>query len=138
MLLKEIQADTNTAFPYLEAAMYQHQQRFPNIENGLTDIESRILHLLSDTPKSKKELVRALLNTQEVYGFGDLQYFKVLEDLKPLLKEEEERLFINQLGKEVLANRVNFKEWRTNFYNYGGTNIGEFRWDDRRDTINHV
>ena len=138
LLLKEIQADTSTAFPYLEAAMYQHQKRFPNIENGLTDIESRMLHLLAHTPRSKQELVRELLNTQEVYGFGDLQYFKILEDLKPLLKEEDERLFINQLGKKVLANQVDFKEWRTNFYNYGGTNIGGFRWNVRKDTISHV
>jgi len=134
-LLREIQQDETIAFPYLKAAIYQHQQRFPNLENGLTDIESRILHLLSDTPRAKKELVRELLKTQEVYAFGDLQYFKILEGLKPLLKEEEERLFLNQLGKEVLANQVDFNEWRTNFYNYGGVNVGEVRWDASRDTI---
>jgi len=44
-------------------------------------------------------------------------------------------LSVNQLGKKVLANRANFKEWRTNFYNYGGTNIGDFRWDARRDEL---
>jgi len=91
--------------------------------------------LLLQTPSTRKKLVGTLLKTQEVYGFGDLQYFKVVEALRPLLKEAADILSVNQLGKKVLANRANFKEWRTNFYNYGGTNIGDFRWDARRDEL---
>ena len=134
-LLPAIQQHKTTAFQYLESAMYQHQKRFPAIQNGLTDIELRILELLLKTPSTQKKLVNTLLKTQEVYGFGDLQYFKVVEDLRPLLKEAADILSVNQLGKKVLANRANFKEWRTNFYNYGGTNIGDFRWDARRDEL---
>jgi len=126
-LLTKVQQHTSTAFPYLEIAIVQHQKRFPNSENGLTDIESKILELLLQTPCTKRELVGTLLKTQEVYGFGDLQYFKFVEDLKPLLKEEAGCLSVNQLGIEVLANRLNFSEVRVDFYDYGGATIIKFR-----------
>jgi len=134
-LLIEVQQHTSTAFPYLEAAMYQHQKRFPSIDNGLTDIESKILELLRQNPCTKRELVGTLLKMQEVYGFGDLQYFKFVEDLKPLLKEEAGCLFVNQLGQEVLANRLDFSEMRVEFYDYGGANLARYRWDKGRDAI---
>lgn len=134
-LLPAVQQCKTTAFKYLETAIYQHQKRFPSKQNGLTDIELQILQLLLQTPQTKNKLVRTLLENQEVYGFGDLQYFKYLEGLRPLLQEEANIIAVNPLGKKVLANRADFNEIRTHFYNYGGTNLEAFRWDADKEVI---
>lgn len=76
-------------FWYLADALQAHFKRFPNCNSGLTEIEQKIVDLISEGVNSQKELVGRLLRWQEYYGFGDLQYFNIINHLKPLFEDFE-------------------------------------------------
>lgn len=68
---------------YFEVAMQQHLQRFPD-EKGLSQIDRKILEIISSKPVTKKEIIKELLLWQRketVYGFSDLQYELKLKKL---------------------------------------------------------
>lgn len=94
----------HSKFRYLQKAMEQHLKTIP-LENGLNQIEQKILQLISNSSYSKHEIVKELLLWQKaetVYGFGDLQYFKYLESLGEYFVVENEIYQLNELGKSKL------------------------------------
>ena len=90
----------NSKFKYFQLAINQHLKRFP-AENGLNEIEQKILEIINAAPLSANEIVRKLLIWQKeatVYGFGDLQYFQTLKKLKKLYKIVDETYYLNEEG----------------------------------------
>lgn len=128
-LLDLIETQSSANFPYLAPAIKAHYRRFPNSHNGLTEIEETILQLLFKEAKTPHSIVSNLLRMENYYGFGDLQYFKLLESLAPLLEENKAILSLNEKGKTVLENRESFRSFRVEKAVYGGASIAAFQWN---------
>ena len=76
----------NYQYDYLSDAIKTHLRRFPTIKNGLNDIENHVLQLSVDhKPKSKRELLRTVLQNQGVYGFGDSQFERIIGILETII-----------------------------------------------------
>ena len=121
------------AFQYLEDAVVAHCRRFPSYTNGLNEIQQSMLEYLADYPLPANQLVRKLLERPDFYGFGDLQYFRYLEDLSPLYHRGE-ALRINELGQRILDREANFIFHAHQIYRFGGADNTLYRWipeDDR-------
>ena len=120
-------------FPYLKAALEKHQRRFPDLDSGLIEIEKLILqHLQDKEGSSRRQLVGHMLRTQEVYGFGDLQYFDYLEGLHPLITEKDEKLSLNETGINVLHGQQDFMRLRPRNINFGGASLNDFRYHNQK------
>jgi hypothetical protein len=72
-------------FPFLKQAFKLHLSRFPSLKNGLNIPEINVLNTAHTTSlDNEKALIDTLLKNQGNFGFGDTQYYKILESLKPL------------------------------------------------------
>lgn len=94
----------HSKFRYLQKAMEQHLKTVPS-ENGLNEIENKILHIIAEKTYSEKEIVARLLIWQQaetVYGFGDLQYFNYLKKLSDYYQVEDKTYSLNKLGKSKI------------------------------------
>jgi hypothetical protein len=98
----------NYHFKYLGPSIQAHLKRFPTIKNGLNELENRILRIVAEEkPKSKKALIKMLLDNQGWYGFGDSQYQRILTSLRPLFSSfNPSRL--NKKGKEILDQKTSY------------------------------
>jgi len=94
----------NTKFSYFELAMKQHLKRFQTI-NGLNEIQNKILETIDSSALTAKEIVQNLLiwqHQETVYGFGDMQYFLYLKKLHSFVQINEEKYFLNAIGKAII------------------------------------
>ena len=88
-------------FNYLQLAMDQQLQRFPK-ENGLNQIENKIMEIIKVSAMTSSEIVRELLIWQQehtVYGFGDSQYFMYLKKLNEYYEIRDSKYYLNELAK---------------------------------------
>jgi len=102
--LKNNDFSKNSKFEYLPMAIDQHILRFSNI-NGLNQIENKILELINSGLTSKNKIVRQLLIWQQketVYGFGDMQYFMTLKNLKKFYTDHNNVILLNNKGKQLV------------------------------------
>lgn len=107
-------------FQHLASAIEAHLQRFPSIENGLNRVENNILKTTSiHNFTTKKELITNLLNEDEIYGFGDMQYDNHLRSLQKLFSSFNP-VKLSKKGKEVLNKQVNFYSQIRNDQTYLG------------------
>jgi len=91
-------------FQYLQQAIHQHLQRFPD-ENGRNQIENKILEIINTEPVTKNEIIKKLLlwqHQETVYGFGDMQYFRYLEKLSDYYVIDDKCISLNDKGKELI------------------------------------
>lgn len=106
--IKAFNFNESSKFQYLQEAMNQHLKRFP-AENGLNQIQNKILQLVKETPLTKTELVKQLLHWQQmdtVYGFGDSQYYQYIDALHEFLEVENDVYVLTSKGNRV---NLNFK-----------------------------
>lgn len=122
-------------FPYLRPAMFCHQRRFPYLRSGINEIEQEILELLVETSLEKRKIVGRLLRKESYYGFGDIQYYKFIEGLAPLLEEEDGRVCLNEWGRNVVGGEMDYSEVRRRYPTYGGVNSRLHRWDEERKRL---
>ncbi|MCJ7465446.1 MAG: DUF1835 domain-containing protein [Maribacter sp.] len=95
-------------FPYLADAMHAHLMRFPAIKNGLDFLENQILKISAEQkPQSKKELIKSVLGNQGVYGYGDTQFERILNSLKPLYSSFNP-VKLTRKGQEILKGKSNY------------------------------
>ena len=95
-------------FDYLSEALLAHLKRFPTIKNGLNEIENRLLELsVLEKPKSRKELLGAILKNQGRYGFGDTQFDRIITSLKPLFTSFNP-VKLTRKGKEILDGKTSY------------------------------
>lgn len=108
-------------FKYLESAIELHLKRFPTIKNGLNDIENKILHVASkEKLESESNFISSLLRNQGRYGFGDSQFQRMLQILKPLFKSYKP-VRLNSKGQKILNFETSFyPELRDNETYLGG------------------
>ena len=94
--------------PYLKEAFDIHFLRYPSLKNGLNLPENQILSLASDAKiNSEKALIGHLLRHQGNYGFGDIQYAKMLASLKPLFNSFSP-LKLKRIAAKVMAGETNY------------------------------
>lgn len=107
-------------FQYLTTALELHLQRFPSIKNGLNTIENTILKTtLHYKPTSKNQLVNKLINNEESYGFGDIQYLDSIDKMNQLFSSFNP-VTLSKKGKQVLENQLNFYSQIRNDISYLG------------------
>ena len=123
---------THPTFIYLKDCMIAHFYRYPDKKTGLSYSQNIILKQLNESPKTRDELVGILLKTQGYYGFGDIQYKKMIKDLAPLYTENDLLLSINENGKSVLKGDKNLSEFVTVGFMVGGTNFTTFYFENER------
>jgi len=108
MRLENLSDHSDYQFDYLSDAVRTHLQRFPSIKNGLNNMENNILQLTLDKkPGSKKALLRSLLQNQGGLGFGDSQYDRAINRLKPLFSSFNP-VRLTKKGKEILDSRTSY------------------------------
>jgi len=98
--LKEFDFNQNSKFQYLQLAINQHLERFPG-DNGLNQIENKILEIINFNSFTEKEIVENLLIWQQnetIYGFGDVQYFQYLNKLEIYYTIKECNYYLNENG----------------------------------------
>ncbi len=128
--------NTSSAFIYLTDAINTHLQRFPSIENGLSSIENTILQTVSEQSfKNKNKLINLLLKNQGIYGFGDTQYSKKIQDLKKLFSSFNP-VTLNKKGFQVLNNQLNYYgEIRSDFSYLGGAKKYNYLYVNATDKL---
>ena len=77
----------STTFPYLKDAVQCHLQRFPEAASDLNIFEQFIITILADEPRTEKKSIRALLTEFNDYGYGDLQFLRLLHAMSPLISK---------------------------------------------------
>ncbi len=92
-------------FNYLQLAINQHLERFPN-KNGLNQIENKILEIIHLGASNKRDIITELLLWQQketVYGFSDLQYFLKIKKLEKYYSVAKNSISLNSKGKELVT-----------------------------------
>ena len=98
-------------FIYLQEALEMHLKRFPSIENGLNAVENFIIDTANKTnATSKNDLIRDILKSQKIYGFGDLQYMHKLDKLKGLFTSFNP-VKLSRRGKKALENQIGLYQY---------------------------
>tara|TARA_R110001632_G_scaffold58548_4_gene142505 strand:+ start:1104 stop:2048 length:945 start_codon:yes stop_codon:yes gene_type:complete len=123
-------------FKYLSEAIEMHLKRFPSIENGLNSVENYIINTANTSqPISKDQLVGTLLKNQEVYGFGDLQYFQKIERLKMLFTSFDP-VKLSRKGKKALDNQLNlYRDLRDENAYLGGVRQYSYLYHNASDKL---
>ncbi len=102
--LKSFDFNQSKKFIYLQVAIDQHLMRFKD-ENGLNQIDHKILSIIDTGIQNEKQLINKLLIWQKketVYGFGDMQYINYIKKLKSFIIIENGKMKLNQKGKEIV------------------------------------
>ena len=95
-------------FDYLSKAITTHLHRFPSIKNGLNDMENNILRQAFDKkPENKGQFLATLLKNQGMLGFGDTQYQRAVNRLKPLFAGFNP-VRLSKKGKEILEGQTSY------------------------------
>ncbi len=98
----------NYQFDYLSEAITEHLHRFPTIKNGLNDMENNILFQAADKkPENKKKLLSTLLQNQGRLGFGDSQYQRAINRLRPLFTGFNP-VRLSKKGKQILEGQTSY------------------------------
>jgi len=120
------------AFAYLKNALFFHLQRFPSKKNGTNTLETSVLNHLKEGSDGRKELVRNLILQDDKYGFGDLEFYAILDILSPFYSESDDgTLQLNQVGIKLLNGELDLFDFRKTPYFLGGVSIASpncWRW----------
>ncbi len=121
---------TPSSFEYMGSCLKAHIERFPNSKNGLNTLEENILKIVKDNEiKSKHHLLGYALNYQGYYGFGDIQFERIINKLSIFFDEADDALTLNRKGHEALINQHNFASELNNDIDYGGVNRLDFQFN---------
>ena len=108
-------------FEYMGSCLKAHLKRFPDQQSGLSVIEANILKLIRDADiKSSHHLLGYILNYQGYYGFGDIQFERIIGHLKPFFIQSQNGLELNRKGHEALLGHSNISKQANNRMVYGG------------------
>lgn len=126
----------NYQFAYLKPTIETHLKRFPTIKNGLNELENHILKVAAEEkPRSKKAFMNLLLKDQGWYGFGDSQYQRILQTLKPLFQTMSPAR-LNEKGMQILQNKTSFySDLRNNEAYLGGALKYNFLYNTEANRI---
>ena len=126
----------SSSFPYISNCLKAHLNRFPDSKNGLNTLEKNILEIVKvNDIKSKHHLMGYALNYQGYYGFGDIQFERLINNLSIFFNESTERLELNRKGHEALINQHNFASELNNDIDYGGINRLKFQFNNEENKL---
>ena len=114
-------------FQYLPQAFEAHLKRFPFSQSGLNEIEQKVIALYLSGYKEDRKIVGQLLKWQDFYGFGDLQYFNLVENLKPLLEHMD--------NTSKAASKEDVQKLIKRDYMLGGANVNDWIWDENEKAL---
>lgn len=121
----------SSQFPYLTDAILLHLHRFPTVRNGLNALENSTLAIANGKKIiSKEKFVETLIKSENDYGFGDLQYYRLIDSIKPLFKSFNP-VKLSPMGKDVLNKVQNYYPFikRDDIY-LGGTKKYSFLYHE--------
>jgi len=125
-----------SSFLYLGNCLKAHLMRFPDSVTGLGTLEQNILKILEEFKiNSKNHLLGYALNYQGYYGYRDLQFGRIFNNLKPFIEETEDGLSLNDLGKKVLNGNYNVLNITNNNVVYGGVYRTSFCFDKTQNKL---
>lgn len=125
-----------SSFKYLGNCLKAHIMRFPDSKNGLGTLEKNILKLLKQNEiKSQHHLLGYALNYQGYYGYTDIQFERVIKNLMPFIEETKNGLILNDIGQQVLDDKINALNYTKNNVRYGGVNRTDFNFDEVQNKL---
>lgn len=125
-----------SSFKYLNSCLKAHLKRFPNLKNGLSDLEENILKIIKDNDiKSRHHLLGYALNYQGYYGFGDIQINRLINNLAIFFNESESSITLNRKGYEALHGQSNFALEINNNIPFGGVNRLDFYFSNEENKL---
>lgn len=123
-------------FKYLTNCLKAHLKRFPNSVTGLNTIEENILKLIKlQKIKSLHHLMGYCLNYQGFYGFGDMQFNRLFDKLKPFYKITKKRIKLSKIGKKVLSKKIKFAVKIDCNITFGGVKQSDFVFDTHQNKL---
>ncbi|MFK7782384.1 DUF1835 domain-containing protein [Psychroserpens sp.] len=119
-----------SSFKYLSNCLKAHLRRFPDSKSGLNILEKNILEIVRDNNiKSKHHLLGYILNYQGFYGYGDLQFERMINKLSIFFDHNNDQLKLNRQGHEALIKIHNVALEVNNNMTYGGLNRLDFQFN---------
>ena len=133
------QYQQNTTFTYLIDSLLVHLQRFPSIGNGLNNLENNILDIAVNSKiESQEKLIDVLLQQENKYGFGDIQYKKQVNDLKEYFSSFSP-VKLNKNGVKVQQRLLNtYANMRDDFSFLGGAKKYNFLYDNSTQKLLNI
>lgn len=128
--------DEDFQFEYLSDAIRAHLKRFPAIKNGVNVLERKVLETAQKGKfSSRRELLGGVLQQNDIYGYGDTQYDRIITTLKPLFSSFNP-VRLTKKGKEVLQEQTNlYAQLRDNESYLGGALKYNFLYNTTTDRI---
>lgn len=114
--------------PDLPPAAQAHLRRFPSLRDGLSEPQRFLMRSLAETGDTRRAIGRCL-REQGCFGFGDLQYERMLEDLQALWVQIDQRAALNAFGEAILAGDERWDPNRAPL-RFGGAERAAWRWDE--------
>ena len=98
-----------------------HLKRFPNTNSGLSVLEETVLKII-DTYKvtSINQLLGLCLNHQGYYGYGDLQFKRMIDKLAHFYEKTADGFVLTHSGKKALEGKENYAHLVNNNLKFGG------------------
>lgn len=125
-----------SSFTYLNSCLKAHLKRFPNLKNGLSDLEENVLKIVKDNDiKSRHHLLGYMLNYQGYYGFGDIQINRIIDNLALFFDESKNHISLNRKGHEALHGTSNFALEINNNIPFGGVSRLDFYFSDEENKL---
>ena len=119
----------NSNFKYLTNCLKAHLKRFPNQKTGLCTIEENILKLINEKDiKSEHHLLGYCLNYQGYYGFGDIQFRRMVSNLSDFFNTSDDKLQLTRKGHEALLGEHNFSKEIDNTIVFGGIKRNNYQF----------
>ena len=123
-------------FKYLSNCLKAHLERFPDSKSGLNVLETNILEIIKEKEiKSKNHLLGYALNYQGYYGYGDLQFDRIIKLLSIFITENNDLITLNRKGHEALLGQQNFSAEINDTIQFGGVNKLDFHFSKKQNKL---
>lgn len=126
----------DSSFKYLSNCLKAHLERFPDSKTGLNILETNILEIVNKhTITSRNQLLGYALNFQGYFGFGDMQFIRMIETLSIFFSENENGIKLNRLGHEALLGHHDFSSEVNCDIVFGGVKKSDFKFSKRQNRL---
>ena len=106
--LSQLSQETDPGWPHLSSALIALFEELPSTENGTSLTEQIFLEQLVTGPKSRGQAFRHFLHQRDLLGYGDLQFFQLVDGLAPHFVEMKDNSYHLKLeGRRILRHEIN-------------------------------
>ena len=119
----------SSSFEYLSNCLKAHLKRFPDSITGLNVLEKNILEIMRENDiTSNNQLLGYALNYQGYYGYGDIQFERMIKNLSLFISKKGHKLALNRKGHEALLGQHNFASEIDDDFQFGGINKLDYQF----------